>query len=75
MEKQDLNGSWPDLETAKLLGVDIKQLNPLIASLNEQIVVTQLAVLWMQKYHPDKKYALILKKANSWLRKELEKFP
>jgi hypothetical protein len=28
-----------------------------------------LVVLWLQKYHPEKQYALIIKKALSWLKK------
>lgn len=34
-------------------------------------MVTQLVVVWMQKHHTDKQYALIVKKALAWIKKTL----
>ena len=37
--------------------------------LGNDLVVTQLIVLWIQKYHKDVQYNLIVKKALSWIKK------
>jgi len=36
------------------------------------LVVTQLVILFILKYHNEKQYSLILKKAQNWLKKELK---
>jgi len=34
-------------------------------------VITFLIVKWIEKHHPQKEYALIVKKANNWLKKQV----
>ena len=40
-------------------------------TINLDIVITYLVKLWDQKHHPEKKYGLLVKKAEAWLKKTL----
>jgi hypothetical protein len=37
---------------------------------DSQIAITYLIVIWIEKYHPEKEYSMIVKKARNWLRKQ-----
>lgn len=39
--------------------------------INPSIIITKLAVLWLQKHHPEKQYALIVKKGLAWLKRRM----
>lgn len=45
----------------------------LIAGMNEVVAVTYLVVSWIEKYHNNAEYKLIIKKARAWLKKEISK--
>ena len=44
----------------------------MMAKINTEIVITYLVTLWIQKYHTQKQYALLVKKAQSWLKKAMK---
>lgn len=37
-----------------------------------EVVITYLVINWIKKYHPEKQYALIVKKGQSWFKKALQ---
>ena len=41
-------------------------------SVDANIVITYLVTLWIQKYHPQKQYGLLVKKGQSWLKKAMK---
>lgn len=42
-----------------------------MALINPEIVITRVVVEWLQKYYPLSEYKLIIKKAQSWLKKAM----
>ena len=71
ISKQDISGCWREKNLIKELAKDKKLIDDLIDELGVEIVITQLVIVWMQKHHPQKQYALIIRKANSWLKKTI----
>ena len=41
-------------------------------TINPDIVITFLVTLWIQKYHTQKQYTLLVKKAQSWLKRVMK---
>ena len=37
-----------------------------------EIIITSIVCEWIQKYHNEKQYTLLVKKAKSWLKKALQ---
>ncbi len=69
---QAADGSWDDLKLIDTLGSKPKEVTELCKQINQIIIITKLVILWMQKHHPEKQYALIIKKATSWLNKSIK---
>lgn len=66
---QNTDGSWTD-ETLLKLSKNWNDVCTLSQKINAAVVITKLVVLWLQKNHNSKQYALILKKALAWLKKK-----
>ena len=69
---QAADGSWDDLKLIDALASKPKEVAELCKQIKQNIVITKLVILWMQKHHPEKQYALIIKKAISWLNKSIK---
>lgn len=70
VQSQNPNGSWNNKELVHKIAKDPQLAEQLGAKVGYELVVTRLVVSWFQKHHPGKEYALILKKAQAWLRKK-----
>lgn len=69
---QAADGSWDDLKLIDTLSSKPKEVGELCKQIKQNIVITKLVILWMQKHHPEKQYALIIKKAISWLNRSIK---
>lgn len=69
---QAADGSWDDLKLVDNLASKPKEVGELCKQIKQNIVITKLVILWMQKHHPEKQYALIIKKAISWLNRSIK---
>lgn len=67
---QNTDGSWTD-ESLLKLAKNSNDVATLSKKINPAVVITKLMVLWLQKNHNSKQYALILKKALAWLKKKI----
>ena len=70
VQSQNPNGSWNNKELVHKIAKDPQLAEQLGAKVGYELVVTRLVVSWFQKHHHGKEYALILKKAQAWLRKK-----
>lgn len=73
IDLQNINGSW----SQKLLLEQIaNNLEEVLGTMKEikkiEIVITYIVCEWIEKYHSEKQYSLLVKKARSWLRKAFE---
>ena len=71
MSLQDIDGSWKDKKLIALSN-NPEKVQDIMNTINPDIVVTFLVTLWIQKYHTQKQYALLVKKAQSWLKKVMK---
>ena len=69
MQLQAADGSWSDANLINQMAQNSKEIHQLRSTIKTEILITKLVMLWMQKHHPQKQYALIIKKALAWLRK------
>lgn len=72
IQLQAADGSWDDIKLVDKLASKPKEVSELCKQINQLVVITKLVILWMQKHHPEKQYALIIKKAISWLNKSIK---
>lgn len=63
------NGSWNQNGLIDKLSKSPKEIQDMCKKLGAQLVITQLVVNWIQNNHNDKQYALIIKKAQAWIKK------
>lgn len=70
VNSQNVNGSWDDAELLKNICKDWAQVSKLFEKWGQQLVVTHLIARWIQRYHNEKQYSLILKKALAWIKKQ-----
>lgn len=68
---QAADGSWNDHKLIDKLANNAKEVSELSKQISAAIVITRLVVLWMQRHHPEKQYALIIKKAQAWLKRAM----
>lgn len=69
---QAADGSWDDANLIEKLAANPKKVTEFSQQIRQMIVITKLVVAWMQKHHNEKQYALIIKKAISWLNKSIK---
>ena len=69
---QNVDGSWTEKGLIKEVCLDTTKAEALMKQVRVEIVITYLMMSWMKKYHPEKQYALLVKKAQSWLKKALQ---
>ena len=56
----------------KQISVNVEKVMEVMKHIKPEIVITYLIINWIQKHHPEKQYALIVKKGRSWLKKALQ---
>ena len=69
---QNTNGSWGEKSLIQEVSKSPEKALALMKDIKAEIIITFLVSEWIQKYHPEKQYALLVKKAKSWLKKALE---
>jgi hypothetical protein len=69
MSEQQFEGNWDNIDIIQsILGEE--STDQIEAMGDKSAVITFLILKWIEKHHPQKEYALIVKKASNWLKKQ-----